>query len=106
MRFLAAGYYTHGGIAYDTRRSSSRPSNVLTTTRSPSLSNVSVGGGLSYVLTGNTEVSVSYLRSVYGRTGHKIDHGLGFGFSWSFSPEQIIRGLSPPKPDTLGPLDR
>ena len=56
------------------------------------------------MLTGSTEVSVSYLRSVWGRTGHKIDQGLGFGVSWSFSPAQIIRGLFPPKPDTLGPI--
>ncbi len=90
-----------------TRRSSSAaPSSVLHHDQIAKSSNVSVGGGLSYVLTGSTEVSVSYLRSVYGRTGHKIDHGIGFGFSWSFSPEQIIRGLFPPKPGTLGPFDR
>ena len=35
-----------------------------------------------------------------------LDHGLGFSVTYNFSPEQILRGLFPPKPDTIGPLDR
>ena len=105
VRFIAAGYYTHGGVPYNSPLelpSEQRPYHD----QIAKSSNVSVGGGLAYVLTGNTEVSVSYLQSIYGRTGHKVDNGIGFGFSWSFSPEQILRGLFPPKPDTLGPLER
>jgi hypothetical protein len=107
LRFLSAGWYTHGGIPYN------NPSFLLPD--HPDLyahhdqiaksENLSVGGGVSYVLSGSTEVSVSYLRSIYGKTGHKLDQGLGFGVSYSFSPERIIRGLFPPKPDVpVGPL--
>lgn len=96
LRFLAVGYHTHGGIAYNTP-AGLPPEQFLHHDQIAKSSNLSVGGGLSYVLTGSTEVSVSYLRSVYGRTGHKVDHGLGFGVSWSFSPAQIIRQAFPPK---------
>ena len=95
VRVLGSGYYTHGGLVFRT------PGNLP-----PELfpyhdqigktSGVSLGAGVSYVLSGSTEVSVSYLRSVYGRGGHKIDHGLGIGVSWSFSPAQIIRQAFPP----------
>ena len=106
MRFLAAGYYTHGGVPYNVP-ADLPPAQRLVHDQIGKSSNVSVGGGLAYVLTGSTEVSVSYLRSIYGKTGHKLDHGLGFGVSWSFSPEQIIRGLFPPKPDKApGPFDK
>ena len=37
---------------------------------------INLGGGLSYVLTGSTEIYASYLRTVQGRGGHKIDHAL------------------------------
>ena len=105
MRFITAGYYTHGGIPYDTPRDLPAEQ-FLHHDQIAKSSNVSVGGGLAYVLTGSTEVSVSYLRSIYGTTGHKLDHGVGFSVSWSFSPEQIIRGLFPPKPNTLGPFEQ
>ncbi len=101
MRFISAGYYTHGGIPYNTPNALP-PEQYLHHDQIAKSSNVSVGGGLNYVLTGSTEVSVSYLRSIYGRTGHKIDQGLGFSFSWSFSPEQIIRQAFPPKPVDAG----
>jgi hypothetical protein len=101
VRFLAAGYYTHGGIAYD-RPTGLPPEQFLHHDQIAKGANLSVGGGLSYVLTGSTEVSVSYLRSVWGRTGHKIDQGLGFGVSWSFSPAQIIRQAFPPRPTDAG----
>jgi hypothetical protein len=101
VRFLAAGYYTHGGIAYNTPGGLPREQ-FLHHDQIAKGANLSVGGGLSYVLTGSTEVSVSYLRSVWGRTGHKIDQGLGFGVSWSFSPAQIIRTAFPPKPTDAG----
>ena len=107
LRFLSAGHYTHGGVPYN------RPNPDLPTEQRPyhdqiaKSANLSIGGGVAYVLTGSTEVSFSYLRSIWGRTGHKIDQGLGFGVSWSFSPEQVLRGLFPPKPDKApGPFDK
>jgi len=101
VRFISAGYYTHGGIPYNNPRDLPLELYLHHDQISKS-SNGSVGGGLNYVLTGSTEISVSYLRSIYGRTGHKIDDGVGFGFSWSFSPEQIIRRAFPPKPVDAG----
>ncbi len=50
-----------------------------------------MGGGLSYALTGSTEVSASYSRNVYGRLIHKLDQGLSFGVTYSFSPAQLVR---------------
>jgi hypothetical protein len=102
LSFLSSGWYTHGGITY--KPQPPKPEYYVhdQITRSQ---NGSVGGGLSYVLTGSTEISVSYLRNVYGRGVTKIDHGLSFGVSYSFSPERILRGLFPPKPEVpVGPL--
>jgi len=108
LRFLSAGWYTHGGIAYNNPNFDLLPDHPDLFAHHDQIAksaNLSVGGGLSYVLSGSTEVSFSYLRSVYGKTGHKLDEGLGFGVSYSFSPERIIRGLFPPKPNVpAGPL--
>jgi hypothetical protein len=60
-------------------------------------SGISVGGGLSYVLTGSTEVYASYLTQVQGRGGHKIKDSLSFGVTYSFSPSQLVRRIFPPK---------
>ena len=109
LRFLAAGHYTHGGIAYETPASfflPDHPELYAVHDQIGKSSNVSVGGGLSYELTGNTQVSFSYLRSIYGKTGHKLDDGLGFSVTYNFSPEQILRGLFPPKSEMPGPLDK
>jgi hypothetical protein len=104
LRFLSAGWYTHGGLAFETP-GSLPPSLFPYHDQIAKSKNLSLGGGLSYVLSGSTEVSFSYLRSVYGKTGHKEDHGLGFGVSYSFSPERILRGLFPPKPEVpSGPI--
>ena len=107
LRFLSVGHYTHGGIPYNSPRNSLEvpPELFFYHDQIAKSSNVSVGGGVAYVLTGSTEISFSYLRSIYGKTGHKIDQGLGFSVSWSFSPEQIVRGLLPPKPDKPGPFE-
>jgi opacity protein-like surface antigen len=60
-------------------------------------SQVNVGGGVSYALTGAIEVYATYAKSVYGRDGHKIDNAPGFGVSWSFSPQQLARRYFPSK---------
>ena len=59
-------------------------------------SGIDLGGGLSYVLTGSTELYVSYLTQVQGRGGHKIKDSLSFGMSYSFSPAQLVRRIFPP----------
>ena len=105
LRFVSAGHYTHGGIAYNSP-ALEIPELFAYHDQIAKSANLSVGGGVAYVLTGSTEVSFTYLRSIWGRTAHKIDQGLGFSVSWSFSPEQIVRGLFPPKPDRLGPFDK
>ena len=102
LRFLSTGWYTHSGITY---RPTPTSPEYLVHDQITKSSTVSVGGGLSYVLTGSTEVSVSYLRSIYGRGMTKIDDGVSFSVSYSFSPERILRGLFPPKPEVpTGPL--
>jgi hypothetical protein len=96
MRFLAMGHYTHGGLVF--RTPADLPPDLYPHhDQIGKTSAVNLGGGLSYTLTGSTEVYASYIRTVYGRGGHKIDQGLSFGVGWSFSPQQIIRGVFPPK---------
>ena len=95
-RFVGTGYYTHGGVVF--KSSAAVPAaqwtyhDLIT-----HASAINLGGGLSYVLTGSTEVYASYLRTVQGRGGHKIDQALSFGVSWSFSPQRLIRRYFPPK---------
>ena len=100
VRVLGSGYYTHGGLVFRTP-ANLPPELVPYHDQIGKTSAINLGAGVAYVLTGSTEIDVSYLRSVYGRGGHKIDHGLGFGVNWSFSPAQIIRRTSPPKPEKL-----
>jgi hypothetical protein len=95
VRFLGSGYYTHGGLVFRTP-ANLPPELVPYHDQIAKTSAVILGGGVSYVLTGSTEISASYVRSVYGRGGHKIDDGLSLGVTWSFSPAQIIRRTSPP----------
>ena len=104
MRFIALGSYMHGGIAKTPGQLP--PEQFVVHDQIIKGSGVNVGGGLSYELTGNMQVSVSYLRTITGKGGHKLDHGLGFSVTYNFSPEQIIRGLLPPKSETPGPLDK
>src|SRR6185295_19872242 len=87
-RLLGTGYYTHGGLVFHSPFD--LPAELLPYhDQIGHSSQINVGGGFSYALTGATEVYVAYAQSVYGRDGHKIDHGWNFGFSWSFSPAQI-----------------
>ncbi|MDQ2977608.1 MAG: porin family protein [Acidobacteriota bacterium] len=96
VRFLGTGHYTHGGLVFRTP-SNLPPDLYAHHDQIGKTSAVNLGGGLSYTLTGSTEVYASYIRTVYGRGGHKIDHALSFGVGWSFSPEQIIRRAFPPR---------
>lgn len=100
-RFLGVGYYTHGGLEFHTPLDLLSPNPPYITPlfihhdQIGKSSQVSLGGGLTYVLSGSTELFASYIRSVYGRDGHKIDNGISFGVSWSFSPQQIARRYFP-----------
>jgi len=101
-RLLATGHYTHGGLVF--RTSANLPPDLYVHhDQIGKTSAVNLGGGLSYTLTGSTEVYVSYIRTVYGRAGHKIDDALSFGVGWSFSPEQILRRAFPPTKGRAGP---
>jgi opacity protein-like surface antigen len=51
------------------------------------------GVGLSYSLTGSVDLTATYFASLYGENGHKINNGLSFGVTWSFSPVQLYRRL-------------
>ena len=102
VRFLGVGFYTHGGLAY------SSPLELLAMPNGQVLfqhhdqigkeRSVQLGGGFSYTLSGSTTLYVSYLRSVYGRDVLKADNGISFGFTVNFSPAQLIRRFSSPKP--------
>lgn len=95
-RAVGDGYYTHGGLVFRTP-ANLPPELFQYHDQIGKVSAVHVGGGLSYALTGSTEVSATYRVSVYGRGGHKLHHGLSLGATWSFSPEQIVRRILPPR---------
>ena len=99
-RFLASGFYTHGGLSIRSAADLKGPANAsnpifLHHDQIEHASALSVGGGLSYALTGSMDVYASYLRTVTGHAGHKIDHGISFGASWGFSPVQVVRRFFP-----------
>jgi hypothetical protein len=111
MRLLGTGFYTHGGVVLDSPLAAGPPveSNPLFYHHDQigHESGISAGGGLSYALTGSTEVYVAYLTQLQGRGGHKINDSLSFGFTWSFSPAQLIRRAFPPKePNEAGAVSR
>ncbi len=101
LRLLGVGYYTHGGLEFHTPPDLHKLPNgdvlFIHHDQIGKSSQVNVGGGLTYLLTGSTELSASYIRSVYGRDGHKIDNGISLGVSYSFSPRRLVRRLSPPR---------
>jgi opacity protein-like surface antigen len=104
-RLLASGFYTHGGLslrsAADFHCASARCTAAdpifLHHDQIDHASGISLGGGLSYALTGSVDVYANYLQTVLGHGGHKIDHGISFGFSWGFSPRQVVRQLFGPR---------
>jgi opacity protein-like surface antigen len=96
-RFLATGYYTHGGICNCSPTSLGTPLLSQHHDQIEHSSAISLGGGLSYQLTGSVDVYATYLRTVLGHGGHKIDHGISFGVSWGFSPKQVVRRMFGPR---------
>ncbi len=97
VRGIATGLYTHGGFVGKAADQLPPPEVFVHHDQIGHDSGISVGGGLSYVLTGSTEVYASYLTQVQGRGGHKIKDSLSFGVSYSFSPAQLVRRAFPPK---------
>jgi hypothetical protein len=91
IRGIATGLYTHGGINGVAADRLPPPEIFLHHDQIGHESGISVGGGLSYVLTGSTELYVAYLTQVQGRGGHKIKDSLSFGVSYNFSPSQLVR---------------
>ena len=107
VRFLGAGFYTHGGLAFHGPLDLNPGSELfLHHDQIGKQRSVNLGGGFSYLLTGSTEVYVTYLRSVYGRDVIKMDQGLSFGVSWNFSPQQIIRQYFSPRTESAGAQTR
>ena len=49
------------------------------------------GGGISYALTGAVDAYATYYSTVTGAGGHKIKDAWGLGFTWNFSPVQLMR---------------
>jgi hypothetical protein len=97
LRGIATGSYTHGGLVGRAADAPPPPEIFLHHDQIGHESGISLGGGLSYVLTGSSELYVAYLTQVQGRGGHKIKDSLSFGVSYSFSPEQLVRRVFPPK---------
>ena len=97
FRLLGSGYYTHGGLVFHSPFDLP-PSLLPYHDQIGHSSQVNVGGGLSYALSGSTEIYAVYAQSVWGRDGHKIDNGLNFGVTYSFSPSQLVRRYLTRKP--------
>lgn len=96
MRGIGTGTYTHGGVAFESPEST--PLDLFPVhDQIAKTSGISVGGGLTYTLTGATTLYASYLTQVQGRGGHKIKDSFSFGMSYSFSPQQLVRRAFPPK---------
>lgn len=95
VRAIGSGFYTHGGLVFAQPTSAGPldPSNpvFLHHDQIDHESGIDAGGGLSYVLTGSTEVYAAYLTQLEGRGGHKIKDSFSFGVSYSFSPSQVTR---------------
>jgi hypothetical protein len=96
LRGIGTGHYTHGGVAFESPQTTP-PELFPIHDRIDKDSGISLGGGLSYTLTGATTLYASYLTQVQGRGGHKIKDALSFGVSYSFSPAQLVRRAFPPK---------
>src|SRR4030095_8584420 len=92
-----SGDYTHGGLVFHTPFD--LPPSLLPYHDQVGPSwQISVVGGVSSALSGSTEVYAICAQSVYGRAGHKVDNGLNFGVTYSFSPSQLVRRYFSHKP--------
>lgn len=100
-RGIATGSYTHGGVNGVAADRLPPPEIFRHHDQIGHESGISVGGGLSYVLTGSTEVYASYLTQVQGRGGHKIKDSLSFGVTYNFSPSRLVRRFSPATSDQV-----
>jgi hypothetical protein len=60
---------------------------------------LNAGGGITYSLTGAVDLYLSYVAGVMGQNGHKINDGVGFGFTWNFSPVQVARQIAGKPPN-------
>jgi hypothetical protein len=98
LRGIGTAVYTHGGLVLREADVLPPPEVFLHHDQIDHESGISLGGGVSYVLTGSTELYVAYLTQVQGRGGHKIKDSLSFGMSYSFSPAQLLRRYLPGKP--------
>ena len=52
------------------------------------------GGGTSFTLRGSTAISLGYVRTLWGRDGHKLDHSILAGIGWNYSAAQLLRRLT------------
>jgi hypothetical protein len=52
------------------------------------------GGGTSFTLRGSTAISLGYVRTLWGRQGHKFDHSILAGIGWNYSAAQLIHRLT------------
>ena len=94
VRGLGTGFYTHGGLIF--KNGASIPDALFPHhDQIDKSSAINLGGGLSYQLTGSLELYASYLTTVQGRGGHKLDRGLGFGATWNFSPSNSFDSIFP-----------
>jgi hypothetical protein len=91
VRGIGTGFYTHGGLVFKEADVLPPAEIFFHHDQIGHESGIDVGGGVSYVLTGSTEIYASYLTQVQGRGGHKIKDAVSFGVTWSFSPPQILR---------------
>ncbi len=101
VRGIGTGFYTHGGLVFQAADQLPPPDVFLHHDQIDHESGISVGGGLSYVLTGSTEVYAAYLTQVQGRGGHKIKDSFSLGVSYSFSPAQIVRRVFSRRPAAM-----
>lgn len=96
LRASVAGQMTHGGLRAP--QDTSNPANLLFHDRLVREDYFGVGTGVSYALTGSTDVFVSGFKQLSGRNG-VLSSTLAFGIAQNFSPAQIIRKMrrSPPE---------
>jgi hypothetical protein len=56
---------------------------------------LSLGGGLSFAVSGTMDVYAACVTSVWGQNGHSVQPGVAVGANWGFSPAQLVRKFWP-----------